>query len=238
MTGFVFRSLAGMAEFRAAEDLQRTVWGADDLPDPADLMMVIQAEGGLVGGAFLDGALQGYVFGFPTRDPEVQHSHRLAVRPESRGYGLGVRLKLWQRQWCLDHGIHHVRWTFDPLRATNASLNIHRLGAEVRDYLVDYYGDMAGINRGIASDRLLVDWDLRSPVVEALAGGLDRPASNCDAINPSLPGNLDWLLANDPNHAARLRMALRDAMQAALASGRLITDFDNRTRSYLLAPAS
>ena len=30
----------------------RAVWGEGDLPDPADLMMVIQAEGGLVGGAF------------------------------------------------------------------------------------------------------------------------------------------------------------------------------------------
>jgi predicted GNAT superfamily acetyltransferase len=68
-----------MAEFRLAEDLQRAVWGEGDLPDPADLMMVIQAEGGLVGGAFVDGRLLGYIFGFPTRDPQVQHSHRLAV---------------------------------------------------------------------------------------------------------------------------------------------------------------
>ena len=54
-----FRDLAGMAECRAAEDLQRAVWGAGDVPDPADLMMVVQAEGGLLGGAFLDGRLMG-----------------------------------------------------------------------------------------------------------------------------------------------------------------------------------
>ena len=52
MTDLTFRDLSGMAEFRAAEDLQRAVWGEGDQPDPADLMMVIQAEGGLIGGAF------------------------------------------------------------------------------------------------------------------------------------------------------------------------------------------
>ena len=89
MTELTFRDLRGMAEFRAAEDLQRSVWGAGDAPDPADLMMVIQAEGGLVGGAFAEGRLLGYVFGFPTRDPQVQHSHRLAVLSEARGLRLG-----------------------------------------------------------------------------------------------------------------------------------------------------
>ena len=130
MTDVAFRDLHGMAEFRAAEDLQRQVWGEGDQPDPADLMFVIQAEGGLVGGAWLDGRLMGYVFGFPTRDPQVQHSHRLAVLPEARGLGLGIKLKIYQRDWCLHHGIARVRWTFDPLRAVNASLNIHSLGAE------------------------------------------------------------------------------------------------------------
>ena len=92
MTEVLFRDLSGMDEFRAAEGLQRAVWGEGDLPDPADLMMVIQAEGGLVGGAFVAGRLLGYVFGFPTRDPQVQHSHRLAVLPEARGLGLGAAL--------------------------------------------------------------------------------------------------------------------------------------------------
>jgi len=152
MSNVLFRDLSGMAEFRAAEDLQRQVWGDGDLPDPADLMMVIQAEGGLVGGAFADDRLVGYIFGFPTRDPQVQHSHRLAVLAQTRGMGLGVRLKLYQRDWCLARGISRVRWTFDPLRALNASLNIDRLGAQSDTYLENYYGDMGGINSGMGSE--------------------------------------------------------------------------------------
>ena len=44
----IIRDLSGMEEFFKAEQLQRDVWGADDTEDPADLMMVIQHEGGLV----------------------------------------------------------------------------------------------------------------------------------------------------------------------------------------------
>ncbi|HEX9857427.1 MAG TPA: GNAT family N-acetyltransferase, partial [Paracoccaceae bacterium] len=101
MTGLEFRDLQGLAEFRAAEAMQRTVWGQGDKEDPADLMMVIQQEGGIAAGAFDGGQLLGYVFGFPTRAPHVQHSHRLAVLPQGRGRGLGLRLKWFQREWCL-----------------------------------------------------------------------------------------------------------------------------------------
>ena len=191
MTEVEFRELAGMAEFRAVEALQREVWGEGDLPDPADLMMVIQAQGGLVGGAFAEGRLMGYVFGFPTRDPLVQHSHRLAVLPSARGLGLGVRLKHFQRDWCLARGIAHVRWTFDPLRAVNAALNLHRLGAQTNTYLEDYYGDMGGINQGLASDRLLVEWNLASPLVATLATGRPRQSQTTQALPVPLPDDID-----------------------------------------------
>lgn len=235
MTGVIFRDLVGMAEFRAAEDLQRAVWGADDIPDPADLMMVIQSEGGLAGGAFADGRFVGYVFGFPTRDPAVQHSHRLAVLPEARGLRLGLRLKSYQRDWCIARGITSVRWTFDPLRATNAALNIHRLGAGAGEYLVDYYGEMEGINRGLASDRLMVDWSLRSPLVEALSQGRPRPASPGSMLDVPLPESLDALLAADPAEAERQRRRLREALVAAFADGKRIVDFDTASRRYVLA---
>lgn len=236
MTEVVFRDLNGMAEFRAAEDLQRTVWGEGDLPDPSDLMMVIQAEGGLVGGAFAGDRLLAYIFGFPTRDPQVQHSHRLAVLPEARGRHLGLRMKAYQRRWCLEHGIGHVRWTFDPLRATNAGLNIHRLGATSGTYLPDYYGEMAGINSGLSSDRLMVDWDLAAPVAAALAEGGSRPPQAVVPLDLTLPEDLEALTRDAPDRARALRLALRQDLQAAFAKGHRIVDFDRFHRQYLLAP--
>ncbi|NBZ88178.1 GNAT family N-acetyltransferase [Stagnihabitans tardus] len=234
MTDVTFRDLHGMAELQEAEALQRAVWGEGDQPDPADLMLAIQAAGGLVGGAFVQGRLMGYVFGFPTREATVQYSHRLAVLPQARGLGLGVRLKLYQRGWCLARGIARVRWTFDPLRVVNATLNIDRLGAEAGVYLRDYYGEMAGINRGLGSDRLLADWELASPGVSARLGG-QAPAVASEPLALPLPEDIAALAAQDPDQAAALRQALRAALEAAFASGRRIVGFDRSARVYHLS---
>ncbi len=230
-----FRDLSGMAEFRAAEALQRAVWGEGDKEDPADLMMVIQQEGGLAAGAFAEGRLLGYVFGFPTVSPGIQHSHRLAVLPEARGTGLGVRLKWYQRDWCLAHGIAHIRWTFDPLRLTNAALNIARLGAEVSTYLPDYYGAMEGINSGTPSDRLLADWHLAAPQVALCAqgqGAIHLPG----AERVEIPADFATLLEQDPQFALSERLRVRSALQAGFARGLVVRGFDPAARSYLLTP--
>lgn len=232
----IYRDLKGIAEFRQAEELQRVVWGEGDTEDPADLMMVIQHEGGLAGGAFRGGALLGYVFAFPTRDPKVQHSHRLAVHPDTRGLGLGVRLKWYQRQWCLDHGITHVRWTYDPLRVPNAALNIHRLGAVASTYLPDYYGEMVGINKGAPSDRLLADWFLDSPRVAARAEGKHAAQDLAPSLTVPLPPDFGALLESDPDQAIALRLENRRMLQEAFESGLQIQGFDPETRSYLLYP--
>jgi predicted GNAT superfamily acetyltransferase len=238
MTAVEIRDLKGMQEFRSAEQLQCAVWGEDDTPDPADLMMVIQAEGGLAGGAFLDGRLVGYVFGFPTATPGVQHSHRLAVLAEMRGRGLGAELKWYQRRWCLDRGIGHVRWTFDPMRATNAALNIGRLGARASTYHVDYYGEMGGINSGLPSDRLLADWDLRSPFVTARAEGSPVPPLPEISLRVPLPADADALIESASDKAMAAKLALRTALSTAFDQGCGIVGFDARARHYLLSRRS
>ncbi len=236
MSDIILRDLSGMADFFKAEALQRAVWGQDDPADPADLMMVIQAEGGLCAGAFRGDDLLGYVFGFATRTPHIQHSHRLAVLSEARGQGLGLKLKWYQRDWCLAHAITHVRWTYDPLRAVNAALNIHRLGAQATTYYPDYYGPMAGINKGAPSDRLLVDWYLQSPHVAACAAG--NPALPADqtanALQIDIPADFGALLATDIQRAIKERLRLRARLQTAFTKGLAIRGFDPVTCSYLL----
>ncbi len=236
----VIRDLHGMAEFRAAEDLQRAVWGADDTADPADLMMVIQHEGGLVAGAFEDGRLVGYVFGFPTATAGLQHSHRLAVLPEMRGRGLGARLKWYQADWCLARGITRVRWTFDPLRLANAALNVERLGAMVSTYLPNYYGVMAGINAGTTSDRLLADWRLDGEPVARCRQGLPplTDAERAGALRIAIPADFAGLVAADPAAAADARVAIGGRLGAALGGGHVIRGFDVGRREYLLVRGS
>ena len=234
MSDVTIRDLSGMADFRLAEALQNTVWGADDTADPADLMMVIAAEGGLCAGAFQGGQLVGYIFGFPTRDPMVQHSHRLAVVPQARGLHLGARLKWYQRDWCLARGITLVRWTYDPMRRINAGLNIGTLGAVAQTYYQDYYGEMQGINAGLPSDRLLAEWHLANDAVAAKAAGkTDLPAQDARWTLP-LPEAFDALVANDPDRALAQRLHLRDELTTAFASGDAITGFDRNTARYRL----
>lgn len=236
MTEVVLRDLDGMAEFRLAEALQNEVWGHDDTADPADLMMVIQAEGGLCAGAFQDGRLIGYIFAFPTRDPQVQHSHRLALLPEVRGRGLGARLKWHQRDWCLARGIRLVRWTYDPLRLLNANLNVGTLGAISRTYYPDYYGKMAGINAGVPSDRLLVEWFIEDAAVAARAARQAVKAVPVSRI--AIPADFAEMLATDPGRALAERLRLRQELTDAFARGEEITGFDRTRGEYLLEPRS
>ncbi len=228
----IIRDLSGMAEFRQAEALQYAVWGADDVADPADLMMVIQAEGGLAAGAFDGETLVGYVFGFPTRTPHIQHSHRLAVLAQARGTGLGAALKWYQRDWCLARDITHVRWTYDPLRAANARLNIGVLGAQVTTYYPDYYGAMEGINKGTPSDRLLADWHLNAPSVVARSKG-ERGIP--EGLHIAIPRDFAALMISDPEQALRERLRLRDTLTGQLGKGLAIISFEPETCAYVLA---
>ncbi|KGQ21307.2 chorismate synthase [Thermus filiformis] len=157
------RELKGPEEMERVVELQKAVWGRDDRDlVPRGLLIASQDEGGLVAGAFSEEELVGFVFGFPTKDPAVHHSHMLGVLEAYRGTEAALLLKRFQRDWCLARGVRKVVWTFDPLRGANANFNVRKLGATVRTYLVDHYGPMGGINAGAPSDRFLAEWDLPS----------------------------------------------------------------------------
>lgn len=184
------RELQGAAELADVERLEAAIWGGET-GDSKELLLAIQHEGGLVAGAIAPGAgLVGFVFAFPTPDPRVQHSHSLGVLDDWRRHGLGARLKWFQRDWSLARGIELVRWTYDPLRAINADLNIRRLGARAGTYWEAYYGDMAGINAGTPSDRILAEWRLKDPAVAVKAAQAAARAYPKDDGAPSaVPAN-------------------------------------------------
>lgn len=229
------RELNSVAELKHSEDFQREVWGEDDPADNSDIMLALQHEGGLVAGAFSDGRMLGFLFGFPTSQPDIQHSHRLAVHPGSRGMGLGRKLKWYQRDWCMDRGIKMVRWTYDPLRRVNAGLNIATLGATARTYYPDYYGKMEGINAGVASDRLLAEWHLQAPEVEQRAKGQAVEPSRDTVLRVSIPSDFGALLASDRDQAIAERFRVREVLTKAFSQGLCISGFDAKNSEYLLS---
>jgi predicted GNAT superfamily acetyltransferase len=246
------RELSTIAEMEAAEDIQRKVWGADVTPTPKDLLIPMQHEGAFLAGAFAAGGeMIGLVFSFPTREAGVHHSHMLATLEEWRGLGIGTKLKWYQRDWCLQHGIEHVHWTVDPLRAANAELNIRHLGGVASQYLLNYYGAMQGIDAGVPSDRLRIEWHLSSPRVIQRAKQAPSDcgfpeavvANEVDLLPQSpqvlirLPKNFIELSKTDRELALKWRMQTRALFLEYFSRGYKITEF---TRvggpAYLLEP--
>jgi len=170
--------LESMEELRPLEDLQRRVWGVDDLEVvPASAMRAAVHAGGLVVGARVAGETIGFAFGFVATphgrgmDGVGMHSHMAAVLPELRRSGVGRRLKRYQASWCAERGLRWISWTFDPLRAENARFNLAVLGARCYDYLVDFYGPMPGtLGAGLESDRLLAVWQVAGREPAAVSG--------------------------------------------------------------------
>ena len=166
------RALKDAAEFRQCEELQRRVWGMEDISIvPLHLLLTAQKNGGLVLGAFDEqGTMVGFVFGFlgMTDQGQVKHcSHMAGVLPEYQGQQIGYRLKLAQREHVLAQGLDLATWTYDPLEGSNASLNIGKLGVICRTYLPDVYGDTGiQLHLGLPTDRFQIEWWVRSQRVE------------------------------------------------------------------------
>jgi len=172
------RPLETIAEFRAAEALQRAVWPGSELEvTPLHVLHTAAHNGGLVLGAYHGEKMVGFLFGFLGTDEgspqrpalaRLKHcSHLLGVLPEYRGQNVGYQLKLAQRDFVSMQGVRLVTWTFDPLESRNARLNIAKLGAVCRTYVREVYGEMDDtLNAGLPSDRLQVDWWVTSRRVQ------------------------------------------------------------------------
>lgn len=165
------------------EQLQQRVWGcaAEEIV-PAHLLQAHQHHGGCVLEARLDTQLMGMTYAFPgPPGSDYLYSHLAAIAPEWQGRGYGRQLKQAQADWARQRGYRRIVWTFDPLQAGNARLNIERLGAVCNRYFVNYYGDLDDeLNRGVPTDRLEVDWWLhpirRGPVTETVTFALGTRA--------------------------------------------------------------
>ncbi len=173
----LIRPLETHDEFEACVRIQEETWGRDFSERvPTAILKVSARLGGVVLGAFDDAdRMIGFVFGLTgmERGRPVHWSDMLAVLPEYRGRGIGRRLKARQREILLDMGVERAYWTFDPLEAKNAYLNLMRLGGWSDEYVEAMYGRSdSPLHEGIGTDRLVLTWELRSPqVVELFEGG-------------------------------------------------------------------
>lgn len=241
-----FTRLISHLDLEKTERLQYGVFGVSDRDlASSSILVTVHETGGEVIGAFDGEQLVGFVSGW---GGYVDNRARLvsdlmAVEAGYRG-GIGFTLKALQAVVASQAGFEEVVWTVDPLRAANARLNFERLGAHSHKYMRNVYGEHfgEGLYGGLPSDRLFVTWPLHSARVrsrllgryEPLAPGAlatlpeYAPGTSESRCRLAFPGDFDGLLASDPAQAREWRFRLRDNLEAAFASGYVITGFAGR----------
>ena len=184
MSNIVVRRLREPQEFLEAVEVQRSAWGMEGYREaaPAHLLRALADNGGLVLGAFHGSRMIGVSYGWPVPGKGYFYSHATGVSQGLKYRGVGLRLKLEQRRIVLgEMGLRLARWTFDPLQALNSRFNLAKLGAIVRVYVRDYYGEIRdSINRGLGTDRAKAEWFLDSRRVESRVSG--RLAPDAEAL--------------------------------------------------------
>jgi predicted GNAT superfamily acetyltransferase len=204
------RPARDIEDFDACVELQRAVWGLADVEVNSRIQLLVTARvGGLIQLAeTADGRAVGFAYAFVGVKHGIPylHSDLLGVRPEFQGRGLGTRLKWAQRDEALARGITRITWTFDPLQARNADLNLRRLGAVGVEFVQNLYGiTTASLHHALPTDRLEVVWELESERVQRLAEG-GRPARTVPA--PRLPriNEVRWQAGWPVSSRPRLRL--------------------------------
>jgi predicted GNAT superfamily acetyltransferase len=166
------KPLTHSEQFRGAVELQKTIWGFDDVDLlPVRFFIVVTKIGGQAFGAYDGNKMVAFCIAIPgikRGTTTYLHSHMLGVLRDYRDYGIGRILKLRQREEALSRGIYLIEWTFDPLELKNAYFNIERLGCIVRRYVRNQYGiSSSRLQGGLPTDRCTAEWWINTERVRA-----------------------------------------------------------------------
>lgn len=262
---FNIRALTTVSDFAAAVSLQESVWGlaAHEVPFPVSALEDCASSGGIIIGAWSRCfTLAGVAMATTVQGrAHSLHSCLMGVNPPFRRYGVAYALKQEQRRLAQLAGATRITWTFDPLMAVNAHLNVRRLGATASRYLENVYGaSCSHLHRGSPTDRLVADWDLESPntmvadqevklaaVINTIQcrRGVPEPSA-CDltldapVLVVRIPTSWQMLGANYDAVKFSWRLATRAVFTHYFARGYIVTDFLLREAcgEYVLSKSS
>ena len=232
-TTVVIRDIEGLAEMREVEQLQREIWGVKDLDVYPTLALKPQQEvGAILIGAFAEGRMVGFVFGFPgiLEGETIIHSDMLGILPAYRSHNLGYLLKCAQREAATALGVKRITWTFDPLQSRNARLNFGKLGVIADRYYVDYYGTTSSFLHRYGTDRLWVTWLLQSERVESrLRQDVMQESIRDGDIAIEIPTEIT------ADHE-KWRLKTREAFTSAIENGYVVEEFylKDKVGQYIL----
>ncbi|CCO07538.1 GNAT family N-acetyltransferase [Desulforamulus hydrothermalis] len=261
MDEVIIRPLSSVADFRAMQQLEQTVW-ENEPPTPVNHTITVAKNGGVVLGAWLDQQLVGMLYSFPGffNNQIYLCSHSLAVRQELRSLGIGEKLKRAQAEAALAMGYRMMTWTYDPLLTPNGYLNVGKLGVICSTYLENCYGEMNDpMNKGLPTDRFKVEWWLDRPRLALpqgrsaslldwyvndrglpVPGRLQEDVAGASLLRVAVPAYYQDIKNKDLALAGEWRLCTRQIFLNIFAAGWAVAGFCLRrgepVHEYVLAP--
>ena len=189
-----------------------------------NLLQAMIHSGAYLSGAFVDGECVGAAFAFPATTGGLHlHSHMTAVLDSFRDKGIGYALKVDQYKWAKQNNYKEITWTFDPLVARNAKLNILKLGVDISAYYPNFYGDMPDeLNAGDESDRVMASLKVvgDTPTSRSVISTPDK-----SAVLIAIPDDIVAIRVKDIAENLRWRRSVRDEFVSVLARGGKVVGF-------------
>ena len=189
-----------------------------------NLLQAMIHSGAYLSGAFVDSNCVGAAFAFPATTGGLHlHSHMTAVLDSFRDKGIGHALKVDQYKWAKQNNYKEITWTFDPLVARNAKLNVLKLGVDISAYYPNFYGDMPDeLNAGDESDRVMASLKVVGDVPTPRAA-ISTPDKS--AVLIAIPDDIVAIRGKDLAENLRWRRSVRDEFVSALARGGKVIGF-------------
>ena len=168
------RKITEMADINKILELMQIVWQMDDREVASSFEMKAFSQFGLLLGAYDIDKNASKPIGFlyaVNKFPDIHYSHMMGIDPAYQGKNVGFILKKLHREIALQATnpiINSIEWTVDPLLSINANLNFRKLGVICNTYEENFYGtpDGVGLYPSLPTDRILVNWLIRSHRVE------------------------------------------------------------------------
>lgn len=254
---FTMKRVTENEDLEEVTKLLAVVWGEVSIIPVAHLIAV-NHNGGIVIAAFEEKSekMVGFCYGFAGVDENQKpyiYSNMLAIHPDYRDAGVGRRLKLAQKEWAIEYGYDVMKWTFDPLEIRNGYLNLCKLGGNVRTYIPEFYGAMQDkVNKGLLSDRLLVEWELKSDhlqqVVDDRVWKTYRPLLDWTELNGfpipkdcaeiqheqgylvAIPKDIQSIKETDLELLMAWRLAVRKSLMTAFEKGYVLVGVERKAQ--------
>ena len=219
------RRLETLIEQNLGRQIFDETWAMDSGTEiTPNLLQAMVHSGAYLSGAFIGDKCVGAAFAFPATTEGLHlHSHMTAVLDDYRDQGIGYAVKIDQWQWAKKNNYAEITWTFDPLVARNAKLNLIKLGVDISGYYPNFYGDMPdALNAGDESDRVMASWKV--------AG--DQPVAKSVILNPSdldiiikIPEDIVAIRSEDISENLIWRRKVREEFMRAFEKGGKVIGF-------------